>query len=213
MPQDHTGLNLVEILCETLETWELSSENFMCLTTDSGTNILSAAQQLGWTRLLCFGHSLHNAVNGSIKDDSRMSRATACVERLYALFPMGGKRYLAKFQLEHGLPQYSLVTDCWGSQQKMISRILEREAANRHIFGLAYHRGRISRYKNGTRPTLRLYSYSVRRRVSSVKPLLYHLTSEICLQGEEDTQLTKDIKKGVKTYMEQKYDDPQLVNS
>ena len=33
--------------------------------------------------------------------------------------------------------------------------------------------------------------------VSSVKPLLHHLTSEVCLQGEEDTHLTKDIKKGV----------------
>ena len=39
MRQDHTGLNLAEVLCETLETWELSSENLVCLTTDSGINI------------------------------------------------------------------------------------------------------------------------------------------------------------------------------
>ena len=113
----------------------------MCLTTDSGTNIVSAAQVLEWTRLSCFGHNLHNAVNGSIKDDPRVSRATGVCRKIVCTFSHGWKkrRDLAKFQLEHGLPQHSLVTDCctrWGSKQKMISRILEQEAAIRHIFGL-----------------------------------------------------------------------------
>ena len=41
--------------------------------------------------------------------------------------------------------------------------------------------------------------------VSSVWPLLHHLTTKVCLQGEEDSQLTKDIV--VKVYMVQKYDN------
>ncbi len=43
--------------------------------------------------------------------------------------------------------------------------------------------------------------------VSSVKPLLHHLKTNECLQGESDTQLTKDIKKAVMTYLETKYED------
>ena len=68
MPQDHSGINIADVLRETLESWELSEENMVCLTSDSGSNIVSAAQQLQWTRLSCFGHNLHNAVNNSIKD-------------------------------------------------------------------------------------------------------------------------------------------------
>ena len=138
MPQDHTGLYLAEVLCETLETRELSSENLLCLSTDSRTNIVSAAQQFKWARLSCFGHNLHNAVNSSIKDDPRVSRAAGVCGKIICTFSHGWKkrRDLAKFQLDHGLPQHSLVTDyCtrWGSKQRLISRILEQEAA---ILGL-----------------------------------------------------------------------------
>ena len=91
MPQDHTGLNLAEVLCETLETWEFSSENLVCLTTDSRTNIDSAAQQLEWTRLSCFGHNLHNALNGSINDEPSLwvSRATGVCRKIVCTFFRG----------------------------------------------------------------------------------------------------------------------------
>ena len=98
MPQDHTGL---EVLQKTLESWELSKENLVCLTTDSGANIVSAARQLEWTRL-----SLHNAVNSTVKDDSRVTCATGVCRKIVCTFSHGWKkrRDLAKFQVEHGLP-------------------------------------------------------------------------------------------------------------
>ena len=191
------------------------------------THVVSAAQQLEWTRLSCFGHNVHDAVNGYIKDDRRVSRATGVCRKIVCTFSHGQKkrRDLAKFQLEHGLPQHSLITDCctrWGSKQKMISKILEQEAANRHIFGLYRKCAHfiplwqdlevLESIKTTLDPLsdfTDILSGEDYVTVSSVKPLLHHLTSEVCLQGEEDTQLTKDIKKCVKTYMEHKYDDPQ----
>ena len=46
------------------------------------------------------------------------------------------KNELTKAQVEKGLPEHSLVTDCptrWGSQQKMVARILEQDAAIRQV--------------------------------------------------------------------------------
>lgn len=47
--------------------------------------------------------------------------------------------------------------------------------------------------------------------VSAVMPLLHHLYSEILIQCETDTQLTKDIKARVKAYMKQKYSDEEMA--
>ena len=52
----------------------VSVEQLVCMT--SGYNVIKAAVELGWVRLSCFGHNLHNAVNNPIKDDVRMSCAT-----------------------------------------------------------------------------------------------------------------------------------------
>ena len=38
----------------------------------------------------CFGHNLHNAVNSSIKDDPRVSRATGVCRKIVCTFPMDG---------------------------------------------------------------------------------------------------------------------------
>ncbi|RXN03168.1 heat shock 75 mitochondrial [Labeo rohita] len=43
----------------------LSEEQQVCITTDSGTNIIKAAELNGWTRLQCFGHRLNSAIVGT----------------------------------------------------------------------------------------------------------------------------------------------------
>ena len=45
--------------------------------------------------------------------------------------------------------------------------------------------------------------------VSSIKPLLNHMQCDILVPKEEDTRLTKDIKKNVSTYMERKYEQQE----
>ena len=46
--------------------------------------------------------------------------------------------------------------------------------------------------------------------VSAVKPLLSYLTSEVLVDKEGDTELTKEIKERVKVDLELRYSDPEL---
>ena len=61
-PDDHTGENIAEGLKEALLTWCLNEENMVCITTDSGANVVKATSLNDWTRLQCFGHRLHSAI-------------------------------------------------------------------------------------------------------------------------------------------------------
>lgn len=55
-PEDHTGEIIAAGLSEALTSWGLSEEKQVCITTDSGTNIVKATSLNNWTRLQCFGH-------------------------------------------------------------------------------------------------------------------------------------------------------------
>ena len=46
IPQDHTGENMAEVMGYTLSSWNLSSNRQICVTTDSGSNIINAANRL-----------------------------------------------------------------------------------------------------------------------------------------------------------------------
>ena len=61
-PELHTGKNLSEGLCDTLKSWGLKENQQVCITTDNGSNILSAVSMLKWTHLSCFGNNLNFAV-------------------------------------------------------------------------------------------------------------------------------------------------------
>ena len=229
MPQAHTGINLADILRETIEMWNLNEESLVCLTTDSGANIVRAVEMLEWSRLSCFGHNLHNAVNNSIKDDSRVCRSVGMCHKLVGSFSHSWKRQqsLSKAQVELDLPKHSLVTECttrWGSKQKMIERILEQEPAIRQVLSLDRKSAHliptwqdlevlesISKALDPLSEFTDILSGEDYVTISSVRPLLHHLTSQVCLQKEGDTELTKDIKTAVKLYMEHKYEDTKTV--
>lgn len=61
-PDDHTGQNITSGLKQFLQEWNLDEEKQVCLTTDSGANIVKAVSLNMWTRLSCFGHCLHIAI-------------------------------------------------------------------------------------------------------------------------------------------------------
>lgn len=61
-PEEHTGENIAHQLKEFLTDWDLDETKQVCVTTDSGANIVKAAAMNEWTRLPCFGHALHCAI-------------------------------------------------------------------------------------------------------------------------------------------------------
>ena len=103
--------NIADALESTLESWNLAQNKQVCLTTDSGSNIINATRQLKWTRLACFGHNLHLAITKSIKDDRRCSRVSGVCHKLVSAFSQSWKRKrdFKKAQIHLELKQHSLV--------------------------------------------------------------------------------------------------------
>ena len=121
-----------------LEAWGLEEGKQVCVTTDSGSNMVNAASRLNWLRLSCFGHNLHLAITNSLKCDDRCSRALGLSRKIVSAFSMSWKkrRDLVKAQIDHHLPPHTLIADCptrWGSVHKMVARIFEQVTAIRMV--------------------------------------------------------------------------------
>ncbi|XP_024118468.2 zinc finger BED domain-containing protein 1 [Oryzias melastigma] len=84
-PDDHTGELIAAGLREALESWDLNEKNMTCMTTDSGANMVKALDLNGWTRLQCFGHRLHLAIEKSAKDQ-RIERVTSVCKKVVSTF-------------------------------------------------------------------------------------------------------------------------------
>lgn len=209
---------------ETLKSWNIDFAKQVCLTTDNASNIVYAAEScLGWTRLSCFDHNLHLAVGKGFKDEARVNRTLGVCRKLVATFSHSWKkkREITQVQQELGLPQHSLVTDCvkrWGSLQTMVSRVLEQEKTIRKAL-------RGDRKTSHLVPTWQdidvlesiqaalgpladftdMLSADNFVTMSAILPVLHILQQEVLVEKENDTQLTKDIKARIRTYLEKKY--------
>lgn len=75
--QNCLGEHVKEALEGMLEDWNLQACQMICITSDSGSNMVKAAQLAGWSHLTCFGHNLHNAVNNGLACDQKVPRAIA----------------------------------------------------------------------------------------------------------------------------------------
>jgi len=112
LPEDHTAAIIGEALKETLAEWHLDSKVQVALTTDSGANVVAAANLLDWVRISCFGHNLHLAITKALNDDRRCSRALGVARKIVSAFSLSWKRKreLSKAQVNLNLAQHSLVT-------------------------------------------------------------------------------------------------------
>ena len=110
LPEDHTGDNIANALEGVHSSWNLHPSRQVCLTTDNGSNIVSAARKLEWQHLSCFGHNLHLAI-GKAMNDRRCSRALALSRKVVSTFSMSWKkrRDLLQAQLDLKLRQKCLV--------------------------------------------------------------------------------------------------------
>ena len=216
IPEDHTGENLAEAMKATLESWNLDSSNQVCLTTDSGSNVIKAAEDLNWPRLSCFGHNLHLAITKALKDDTRCTRALGVARKIVSSISSSWKRRreFTKAQINLGLQQHALITDCttrWGSMAQMVKRILEQEEAIRvtlssdrktsHLVPTWQDIEVLQAIDKALSPLSSLtdiLSADLYVTVSAVNPLLQLIEKKFLTEDSTDTQLTKDIKKRVK---------------
>lgn len=145
--------------------------------------------------------------------DPRIERAIGVCKKVVGAFSFSWKkrRDLAEVQTELGLPTHQLITETptrWGSRQKMIQRVLEQEKAIAHVLGS----DKKSRHLVPTWQDIDVLE-SVNKAikpvqdftdalsaedyvsVSCIKPVLHVFRSSLLQPEEEDTELTKKIKK------------------
>ena len=93
MPEDHTADSIVVALTDVLDAWQLNSSRLVAITTDSGSNIVSACKKLDWVHLSCLGHNLHVhlAIRKATKD-SRCTRAITVCRKIVSAFSMSWKK-------------------------------------------------------------------------------------------------------------------------
>ena len=221
-PEEHRARNFSEALPTILESWGLPVDKLMCIT--SGASLVPAISGLCLgVHLSCFGDNLQLAVATSIKDDRSVNHALSVCRKLVCTFSHNWRKRLelTRAQVDHGLPNHSLVAgnpSHWGSQQKMIERILEQEAALcqvlsshllpswRDIDVLQSVKKALSPLKEFT-DVLSDKNYVM---ASAVRPVLQHMREEILSKVEGDTQLALDIKHKTMSYMDCKYTDPAI---
>ncbi|XP_018956243.2 E3 SUMO-protein ligase ZBED1-like [Cyprinus carpio] len=225
-PDDHTE-NIASGLKQFLQEWNLHEEKQVCRTTDSGANIVKAATLNMWTRLFCFGHCLHIAIERSMRD-TRIDRPVGVCKKIVSVFLHSWKkqRTLKDAQAELGLPPHKLVTESptrWGSRQKMIERILEQEKAitqvlaadrsTRHLVPTWQDIEVLDSVSKALGPLLDFtdaLSSENYVTVSCLKPTLHLFNSELLQGKDEDTDLNRKIKSSILDYMNTKYGDQEV---
>ncbi|XP_045069953.1 E3 SUMO-protein ligase ZBED1-like [Coregonus clupeaformis] len=186
-----------------------------------------AARLNEWTRLQCFGHRLHLAIENALKDD-RVSRATALCRKLVGHFSHSWKKKaaLTEAQRELKLPEHNLITECptrWGSKEMMIARVLEQaKAISQVLSGDRYARSLIPTWQDidvlesihkALHPLLEFtdaLSGEEYVSISYLKPVLHLFATSVLAEDAEDTDLTKSIKTKVLAYLNNKYGDPNI---
>ncbi|KAJ4932225.1 hypothetical protein JOQ06_011004 [Pogonophryne albipinna] len=56
-PDDHTGEIIAQGLQDSLASWKLREDSLVCMTTDSGSNMIKALRLTEWPNLQCFGQT------------------------------------------------------------------------------------------------------------------------------------------------------------
>lgn len=117
-PESHTAENIAEALREAVSAWGLDETCQVCITTDNAANMVKAADLNKWTRLQCFGHRLHLAVENAVKKDARIDRAVGVCKKLVSHFSHSWKASdaLTKVQKELNLPSHLRMPNKMGFQ-------------------------------------------------------------------------------------------------
>ena len=159
--------------------------------------------------------------------DPRIGRAMGLCKKLVSSFSYSWKkkRELAVAQQQLNLPEHSLKTECptrWGSRQAMIHRVLEQQKAiaqvlssdrkTRHL-SLTWQDVDVLEAINKSLSPLVEFTDALSGEkyvsVSFFKPTLHLFNNSLLAVQEDDTDLTKSIKKKILDYLNDKYDDAE----
>ncbi|CAM4654807.1 unnamed protein product [Leuciscus chuanchicus] len=145
---------------------------------DNSTNIVKAVSLKHWTRLQCFGHRLHLAIKGSMRDQ-RIQRAMGVCKK-------SGQRFFLLMEKETRTSGHSRGAQAAKAQ---VDHRITHQVPNPH----AVFTGALSGEEYVS--------------VSYLKPVLHLFNEEVLKPVADDSELTKTIKASVINYLNEKYDN------
>ncbi|XP_070814650.1 ADP-ribosylation factor-related protein 1 isoform X1 [Chaetodon trifascialis] len=160
-----------------------------------------------------------------MKSEKQISRTTAICKKLVCHFSHSWKKRVAleEAQKRFELPNHGLITECqtrWGSRLAMIDRILEQKKAlaevlsedtkTRHLV-LGYQELDVLESVSSALGPLLEFTDALSGEeyvsVSHLKPVLRLFNTTLLAPKEDDTDMTKSLKKKILEYLNSKYED------
>lgn len=225
-PEDHTHAHISEMIENMLQAWNIQKENVVCFTTDNASNMRKAFEEgpHPWVWLSCFGHNLNLAISKALGIQRVQTAVRAC-RHLVEGFSRSWKkkRELKKKQEDLELPDHALIHDVvtrWGSTFSMVSRFLEQQQAvcavlaeDRSSWHLMPKDTTITILEDLSQLLSPLHDFTdalaseKRVTMSALKPIMEHITTEILLDGDEDSDLTKQMKLAMRDDLKTRYSE------
>ncbi|XP_056092489.1 E3 SUMO-protein ligase ZBED1-like [Rhinichthys klamathensis goyatoka] len=223
-PEDHSAQNISEFFDNMLEEWGINKKDLVCITTDNATNMIKAFEEFSEVWLGCFGHNLNLAISKALKIQ-RVETAVKACRHLVQGFSRSWKRRreLRQKQAALNMPQKALIHDVvtrWGSTHKMVERFLSQQQPV--CATLAGERGTWHLMPKDTditvmeqlcqllEPLSKLtdaLASETRVTLSAIKPVLDHINSDVLVEKDTDTSLTKEMKKLMREDLKNRYPD------
>ena len=128
--EDHTACNLAAGMQAAFDRWDLTTAILSAAVTDNAKNISLAVEQLNWSHVGCFAHTLQLEVQKAM-ELPEMSRALGRAKRLVSHFNHSCKssNILRKKQKDPKHPEQCLIQSVptrWNSAYYMLERILQQ---------------------------------------------------------------------------------------
>ena len=132
VPMEHTAENIGKVITDVLFEYDIS-EKIIATTTDNGTNVIKAVDQLNFLHMPCVGQTLNLAVKKCF-ELSQVSKASARICKLVGHFHRSAKAMsnFSEKQKLFGIKSHHLINDCviqWGSTYSMLTRFIEQQQA------------------------------------------------------------------------------------
>ncbi len=149
--------------------------------------------------------------------DPRIDRAVGVCKKIVSAFSYSWKRRkeLKKAQAEHHLPFHRLITETptrWGSRQK---QVLKADRKTKHLVPTWQDTDVLESISRTLGPLLEFtdaLSGEDYVSVSYIKPVLHLFNNTVLAAADDDTELTKDMKRVILEYLNEKYSDPKTVD-
>ena len=121
---EHTAINLVDELQESLTRWNLHEDKIVAFTTDNARNIVNAIEILSWQHFGCFAHTLQLGVKKTMQVP-QVAKALGRARNLVSHFHHSNKSSYVKKQKQTDLhtDHLSLIQDVvtrWNSSYYMV---------------------------------------------------------------------------------------------